>query len=96
MKNNYWLILFLLLSLLLLCGCTAESHDLSQNFTEAPKGFWWGLWHGVISCGTFIVSLFYENIAIYEVNNNGFWYDLGFLLGIGAFGSSASRASRRS
>jgi len=54
-------------------------------------GFWAGLWHGLISPITFIVSLFSGGVRIYEVNNNGRWYDFGFIIGVsGAFGGSGS------
>jgi hypothetical protein len=53
-------------------------------------GFWLGLWHGIIAPITFIISLFSDSIHIYEVLNNGGWYNFGFLIGIGS-GGSASR-----
>jgi hypothetical protein len=52
-----------------------------------PAGFWPGLWHGYIAPITFIVSLFDAGVGIYETENNGGWYNFGFLLGIGAFAS---------
>lgn len=58
-----------------------------------PAGFWIGLWHGIIAPIVFIVGLFTTNIRVYETNNNGRWYDFGFLLGIGAFSGSARRAT---
>ena len=30
-----------------------------------------------------IISLFNQNVRIYETNNNGRWYDFGFCLGAG-------------
>ena len=36
-----------------------------------PAGFWAGLWHGLISPITFIVSLFHSRVRIYEVKNKG-------------------------
>ena len=56
-----------------------------------PAGFWAGLWHGVISPVTFIVSLFNDDVAIYEVNNDGGWYDFGFLVGVGHVGQRRSK-----
>lgn len=47
----------------------------------APANFWAGLWHGLIIVITFIVSLFTDTVNIYEVNNVGWGYDIGFLLG---------------
>ncbi len=46
-------------------------------------GFWMGLWHGIISPITFVISLFTENVNLYEVHNSGGWYDFGFVLGAG-------------
>ena len=48
-----------------------------------PAGFLGGLWHGMISPITFIVSLFTQDVRIYETNNNGRWYDFGFCIGAG-------------
>ncbi|MFH1689644.1 MAG: hypothetical protein ABIE42_05335 [Candidatus Eisenbacteria bacterium] len=64
--------------LLLVCaGCAAGT----ERFESAPAGFWNGLWHGLICVVTFIVSLFSKNVSMYESNNVGALYDLGFLLG---------------
>ena len=57
-----------------------------------PAGFWVGLWHGIISPLVFLVSFFNTNIRIYESNNNGKWYDFGFLIGVGALSGSSSTA----
>jgi hypothetical protein len=60
----------------------------------SPAGFWAGLWHGIIAPITFIVSLFDREVSIYETNNNGRWYEFGFMLGIGAYaGSDEARNS---
>ena len=52
-----------------------------------PAGFWGGLWHGSIAPFTFFISLWNDGISIYETNNNGRWYEFGFLLGIGGYAS---------
>jgi len=55
-----------------------------------PYGFWNGLWHGFISPISFFGSLFSDDIAMYAVNNNGGWYDFGFVWGAGIlFGGGA-------
>lgn len=56
-------------------------------------GFWSGLWHGFIATFAFIGSLFSDDIAVYAVNNNGGWYDFGFMLGIGAFAGGGGKAA---
>ncbi len=49
-----------------------------------------GLWHGIISPITLILSFLNHNVQMYEVHNDGAPYNLGFFLGIailvGAFG----------
>jgi len=42
---------------------------------------------------TFIVSLFNDGLAIYELDNHGGWYDLGFLVGVGGSWGSAGAST---
>lgn len=56
-------------------------------------GFWVGLWHGIIAPLMFLIGLFNEDVSMYETENNGRWYDFGFLIGIGAFGGGAKKAT---
>ena len=66
---------------------------LVLDAVPGAAGFWLGLWHGVITPITFVVSLFTDDVSIYEVRNSGNWYDFGFVLGIAAaFSGSASSA----
>ncbi|MBN1582212.1 MAG: hypothetical protein JXA89_16020 [Anaerolineae bacterium] len=46
-----------------------------------PAGFWAGVWHGSIMPIAFVISLFKPGVGIYETNNNGGWYNFGFVLG---------------
>jgi hypothetical protein len=58
-----------------------------------PADFWAGLWHGLIVPFTFLISLVITEVRIYEVNNNGRWYDFGFLFGVSlTWGGSGYRA----
>ena len=62
-----------------------------QGPGATPAGFWAGLWHGLISPITFLVSLFSPKVRIYETNNRGRWYDFGFIIGVsGAFGGGGT------
>jgi hypothetical protein len=79
-------------ALLLLAACAAGSNELAGT-DPGSAGFWLGLWHGVISPITFVVSLFNTNVNIYEVHNNGSWYDFGFILGVAGAFSGGGRAS---
>jgi hypothetical protein len=64
-----------------------------QVLGAKPAGFWAGFWHGLIVPIAFIVSLFNDDVRIYEKNNRGRLYDFGFLLGVGtSIGSSGNEA----
>ncbi len=41
-----------------------------------------GLWHGIISPITLVLSFLNHNVQMYEVHNDGAPYNLGFFLGI--------------
>ena len=63
---------------------TAGRNKLENSENPAGKvaGFWLGLWHGLIVPVTFVLSLFKEDIGVYEVHNNGRWYNFGFIFGL--------------
>ncbi|MBU4485654.1 MAG: hypothetical protein KKD38_01875 [Candidatus Delongbacteria bacterium] len=79
------LIALCVVTLFLIAGCTAGPNNVVNilEITKEPAGFWYGLWHGMISPIAFIISLFSDNVGMYEVYNNGGWYNFGFLLGVG-------------
>ena len=82
--------LCLLLMVILLGGCLPGDGTTAG---EKPAGFLWGIWHGLIAPISFIISLFKENIGIYEITNSGWPYNLGYLLAIG--GSSGGTVHYR-
>ena len=82
--KRLFIITLLIIIIALLTGC-ADAVD-NIHFNDEPYGFWGGLWHGLISVLAFIGSLIWDDIAVYAINNNGAWYDFGFLLGVGAIG----------
>ncbi len=91
-KHLKWLPIALL-AVVFLTSCTAGN----DKFDIDHAGFFMGLWHGFISFFTFIISIFNDNVTIYEVNNTGWPYNLGFILGISIFygGSSKGTMCRR-
>ncbi len=84
-------IITLAVALAVLTACAAGVNDAAETGTS-QAGFWLGLWHGLISPITFIVSLFTREVSVYEVHNNGNWYDAGFMLGVACAFSGAGRA----
>lgn len=76
------LVLALLVAVLTVAGCVAG--PAGPYGADHPAGFWAGLWHGFIAWITFLLSLF-TSVQMYATHNTGGWYDLGFLLGIGAW-----------
>lgn len=86
--------IYILLVAFLFTGCADVSPHVETCITSDPYGFWGGLWHGMILPFSWIGSLFSDDIAIYAYNNNGGWYDFGFVLGLGALGGSSSKASK--
>ena len=91
-KTLFTRLLLIGVVLFLLTGC-AESIPIDACLETEPYGFLGGLWHGIISPFSFIAGLFYDDIALYAVNNNGRWYDFGFVLGAGILFGGGGRAS---
>jgi hypothetical protein len=92
------LICILISFTLILSACAAGPNQLRNTPDEDGEvaGFWRGIWHGLISPITFIISLFNKSIYVFEVHNNGGWYTFGFLLGASmTFGGSGSGAAYR-
>lgn len=85
---------YLILTILILSGC-ADVTPIEDCVTEKPAGLLWGLWHGIIAPVSFVGSLFIDDIAMYAVNNNGGWYDLGFVIGAGILFGGGGKASKR-
>ncbi|HET6451438.1 MAG TPA: hypothetical protein VFI08_09005 [Spirochaetia bacterium] len=98
MRRNALLVVAVCAAVLVLASCAPGANELAHvpGRTGIVAGFWRGLWNGVIAPVTFIISLFNSNVQMYDVHNNGAWYNLGFFIGITAlFGGGAGSAARR-
>ncbi len=98
-KKRLLLVFIVILALLFLAGCV-PSINPAVGIPDADGnsvGFWSGLMHGVISPVTFLISLFTDNVNVYEVYNTSNWYDFGFMFGVSIiFGGGARAAKRKS
>jgi len=83
---------FLIGAVLVLSSCAAGPNP-AQGHGDA--GFWSGLWQGIIFPITFFISLFTDRVSVYEVANNGNWYDFGFFVGIVVIGGGGGVGARR-
>ena len=92
-----WLVLaLLLLNVLVACAPGPNQSKGTANEQGSVAGFWLGLWQGFIAPFVFVASLFKGNLGIYEVHNNGAWYNFGYLFGLACFfGGGGSGAARR-
>jgi hypothetical protein len=88
--------------LIMMAGCAPGPNTLANIPDEQGHvaGIWLGLWHGIIAPVTFVISIFDKNVQMYDVHNDGNWYNFGFLLGMAVFfgagsGGVVSRRKRR-
>lgn len=90
----------MLLAALLVSGC---ARHYTPEAVEDPYGFFWGIWHGLVFPLAVIANLlswlasligvdFLEAIELIGRPNTGFWYYVGFAMGLlsAAGGSSQS------
>jgi hypothetical protein len=80
-------IILITLLLLSLTACAPGPNNLkgTPGARDSVAGFWLGLWQGFIAPFVLVVSLFKSGLNIYEVHNNGAWYNFGYLFGLMCF-----------
>jgi hypothetical protein len=84
MKAKLLTLVLILLTAALLAGCTPGSGHYDAN---SPAGFLTGIWHGWIAPVSLVIGLFDNTTRVYEPNNTGWFYDLGYYMAIiGGFG----------
>lgn len=85
--------IFPFLAIIILALLVTSCAPGNEKFDLSPAGFWMGLWHGFIALFTFVISLFTDSVSLYEINNNGNWYNFGFIIGIAAFFGGGTKSS---
>ena len=64
----------------------------TEAYSSTEAGFFSGIWHGWIAPVSIIVHFFNNEVRVYETNNTGIWYDVGFYMAIiSGFGSLGLR-----
>ena len=94
MKKTFGVSALGVVAAMALAGCAAGGGTYSPT---DQAGFFSGIWHGWIAPLALIAHIFDGDIRIYETNNNGIWYDVGFYIAvISGFGSLGLRRRPRS
>ena len=85
-------IVLVLVVALLLSACAPGT----DAYNDTQAGFFSGIWHGWIAPLSIILHIFDDRFRVYEVNNTGIWYDVGFYMAIiSGFGSLGIRRRRK-
>lgn len=95
MKRRWSFVVAAAVLVLAMASC-APGPNVQEGVAQSGEiaGFWLGLWHGIIAPVTFVISLFSQNINVYEIHNNGNWYNFGFVLGAGVLLGGGGAGSR--
>lgn len=72
-------IIVALFLLLVLTGCMA---NVTPAFENNPAGFFLGIWHGWLAPLSLILQIFNPEHSIFELNNTGFGYEIGFYMAV--------------
>lgn len=82
----------LVLLVVVLASCAAGT----DTYATDTAGFFSGVWHGWIAPFALIAHIFDDSVRIYESNNTGIWYDVGFYVAvISGFGSLGLRRGKK-
>jgi hypothetical protein len=77
---------------LVLSGCATQ--PTPRGGPNVP-GFFYGLLHGFGSPVALVAGFFVSDSRVYAFPNSGWWYDLGFMIGLLPWaGGGATAASR--
>jgi hypothetical protein len=90
MKKQSLVLTFFLLFIMFSFSSCAPDGDTYKEY-----GFFSGILHGFLFPFALIGKLFSADCGLYAENNTGFFYWIGFILGIGGLGGGGSAASRR-
>ena len=79
---------------LVILGLSGCAYQPSGAVSPSAPDFFLGLWHGFIA-PIGLVGSFFADHRMYAFPNSGVLYDLGFLLGVSAWGGGGGNSARR-
>lgn len=81
LKQNWFK--FTIISLIFSFAQKSNAFVQEFDYTSLePAGFFSGIWHGLQAPWSLIGRWLIDNVVMYASPNTGWFYDLGFLLGI--------------
>ena len=89
MRKNILQLITVFFILIFFSSCAPASDS------DTEYGFFGGLLHGFVFIFALIGKLFGADVGIYAENNTGFFYWLGFIIGIGSLGGGGYQSSRK-
>ena len=89
MRTQHIIIGSLLFLFIVIASSCAPAHRTSDEY-----GFFSGIIHGLVFVFALIGKLFGFDVGLYAEHNSGFFYWLGFIIGLGGLGGGGV-ASRR-
>jgi hypothetical protein len=98
MKPALSLLVLVILFVSILAGCAPGANQSKgvANQHDVVAGFWLGFWQGFIAPFVYVASLFKNDLCIYEIHNNGAWYNFGYLFGLACLlGGGGNRTAGR-
>ncbi len=81
-------VVYLTIIVLVFTSCAPE------HYSSHEYGFFGGIWHGICLPFSLIGKLFGSDVGLYAEHNSGFFYWLGFIIGIGGIGGGGAAARR--
>lgn len=90
MKQQHFISALIIISFLLLLSSCAPG-----GYTSNEYGFFSGVVHGFVFVFALIGKLFGSHYGLYAEHNTGFFYWLGFIIGLGIIGGGGRGAASR-
>jgi hypothetical protein len=88
MNRSIWL---WVVAIVTLASCAPSPVCADPTFGTSSYGFFSGIVHGLVFPVALIGKLFGVDTGLYALNNSGFFYWLGFLIGFGPLGIGVFR-----